>query len=185
MRFQFSLLRLFLAVAMFTVPLALLRSNEAVALIVAIPFASLALTADKEQLGSNLWSVLKALCYLIPPSLLALFLSAGFQNATPPGGVAWPYYVCMLPIPIATYWYAVNLSFAICYGFTCGIFLARPIFIDGRTGMRIVYGLESEAELLAKILAFAVAMTLACMLGYRLRLWREHRLREHCNRPAS
>jgi hypothetical protein len=85
--------------------------------------------------------------YLFGVALLALFVSGIFVLPTPPGGVAWPYYVVLLLIPFAAYWYAERLSIAICYGISCGILFAWPVFVDGRTALRAQYGIESQAEL--------------------------------------
>jgi hypothetical protein len=176
MRFQFSLLRLIFAVAMFAAPFALLRSHgilgRLVAFLIAVPLTCVALTVNRKQLGPNLLSIFKTLCYLFAPSILALLLAPGFVNATPPGGVNWPYYVCLLPIPAATYWYAGSPSVAICYGFASGIVFAWPVFIDGRTPLRAAYGHESEVELLVKTLGFAALMTMTCSFSYRLRMRR-------------
>ncbi len=176
MNFQFSLIRLFLAVTVFAVPFALFRSDEVlgrlVAFTIGVPLLCLALTVDRKQLGSNLLSCLKSLCYLFAPSILALFLATSFINPTPPGGVSWPYYVCLLLVPIAAYWFAGRPSVAVCYGFAIGLASAWPVFVDSRTPLRLSYGHQSEAELLLKILGFATVMALTCTLAYRVRMSR-------------
>jgi hypothetical protein len=99
-------------------------------------------------------------------AFFALVVAAGFVHATPPGGVAVPYHVVVLLIPLAVYWYADRLSIAVCYGFACGVLFAWPVYVDGRTGLRAMYGTESQAELVIKILAYAAAITLTCVGVY-------------------
>jgi hypothetical protein len=117
--------------------------------------------------------------YLLAIALGAFFVAAGFTNATPPGGVAWPYFVVLLLVPFASYRFAVRLSVAICYGFACGLLFAWPVFIDSRTGLSLDYGVEPRAGLLAKITLFAVAISALSAVSYGFS-W-QRRLTRRCS----
>lgn len=106
---------------------------------------------------------------------IAFFVAVVFVNATPPGGVTWPYFAVMLLIPYASYHHAERLSIAICYGFACGILFAWPVFVDTRTALRAEYGLESQAELFSKIILFAVSIAALCVIGHSVRLFQSKR----------
>jgi hypothetical protein len=116
-------------------------------------------------------AVFKSLLCLFALALLSLFLAAGFIEATPPGGVAWPYYIAMLLIPFAACRYAKRLSIAIVYGFACSLIFAWPVFVDSRTGLAMEYGKESPEGLLAKITLFALGVSAICAASYGL-AWR-------------
>lgn len=108
-----------------------------------------------------------------------------FIPPTPPGGVDWPYHLLLLFIPLAVYIWTDRRSVAICYGFSTGLLFAWPVFVDGRTALRAEYGLETFAGLVAKVLSFAVGVTLACLFAHWLRSTEERRHRRFYRRQES
>lgn len=118
--------------------------------------------------------------YLLALALIAFFVAAGFVNPTPPGGVACSYFAVLLLIPFASYRFATRLSVAICYGFACGLLFVWPVFVDSRTPLRAQYGIESQAELLAKITLFAITISVLCAASYGF-AWRFGRPTRRCS----
>ncbi len=119
---------------------------------------------------------MKSLLYLTVASLATLFVLGGLVHPTPPGGVDSLYYFVIFAIPLAAYFHAPRLSVAICYGFACGLVVAWPVFVDGRTALRAEYGVESAGHLFRNLVLFATAVTLSCGVAYGLRRLRSRRI---------
>lgn len=116
----------------------------------------------------------KSLFCLVTLALLSFFVAAAFIEPTPPGGVAWPYYVVMLLIPFAAYRFAKRLSIAIVYGFVCGVTFAWPVLVVSRTGLALEIGRESPEGLFAKILLFTLGLSAICAASYGLACYAVH-----------
>lgn len=148
------------------------RGNLGVAFVAAVysrsipPVRGRAIELDRSATNA----MFRVLC-LLAVALLACFAAACFANPLPPGGVAWPYFVALLIIPFASYCFAGRLSVAVCYGFSCGLFFAWPVFVDSRTPLRAESGVETEFELLARIVLFATAMSVTCAISCWLAGW--------------
>jgi hypothetical protein len=127
--------------------------------------------------------VIKRLLHLIGWFLITWIAAGAFVFATPPGGVAWPYYFVLLLIPLTVFRYAHRLSLAICYGLVSGFFFAWPVFTDGRTEIRIAFGDQSGLEIGIQIISFMFTVTCVCILSFYLRRFRPTSSRRATN-PA-
>lgn len=92
----------------------------------------------------------------------AVLLGGSWVSPIPPGGVAWPYYICMASVPFGAFLYARydrRASVAICYGLVAGVLFALPVFGNNRA---VALGVTAPGSVAVRVGLCALLMALLC-----------------------